>query len=58
MRGLNGVVRVALTEQVRFRQRCEGGEGELAKWPCRERARAKDLRQKMPDMYEEQEESW
>lgn len=31
VRGLNGVVRIALAEQVRFRQRCEGDEGELAK---------------------------
>lgn len=24
---------MVLTEQVRFRQRLEGGEGDLAKWP-------------------------
>lgn len=55
VRVLNGVVWVGFTEQVRLRQRLEGGEGGLAEWasggrePWTEKTRAKALRQSGQD---------
>ena len=50
VRVASGLVSLGLIEQVRFRQRAEVGEGELAKWTCgrselwgEERARTKVL---------------
>lgn len=55
MRVLNGVVWVGFTEQVRLRQRLEGGERELAerasggREPWAEKTRSKALRQSGQD---------